>query len=119
MYHRLVIVIFRQHFPLCIKYINELNDLYSSPNIVRLIKSRRTKWEGHVARMEEGRGVHKVLVEKPEGKRPLGRPRRRWEDNIKMDLQEVGRGCGDWMELAKDRNRWRALVSTVMNFGVP
>ena len=66
--------------------------------------------------MEEGRGVHKVLMEKPEGKRPLGRPRHRWEDNIKMDLEEVGRGCGDWMELAQDRDRCRALVSTVMNF---
>ena len=64
-------------------------------------------------RMEEGRGVHKILVGKP-----LGRPRRGWEDNIKMDLQEVGRGCGDWMELAQDRDRWRALVSTVMNFRV-
>ena len=72
-----------------------------------------------MARMEEGRGVHKVLVGKPEGKRPLGRPRRRWEENIKMDLQEVGWGCGDWMELAKDRDRCLALVSTVMNFGVP
>ena len=71
-----------------------------------------------MARIEEGRGVHKVLVGKPEGKRPLGRPRHRWEDNIKLDL-EVGRGCGDWMGLAQDRNRWRALVSTVMNFGVP
>ena len=69
--------------------------------------------------MEEGRGVHKVLVGKPEGKRPLGRPRRRWANNIKMDLQEVGRGCGNWMELAQDRGRLRALVSTVMNFGVP
>ena len=75
----------------------ELNDLYSSPNIVRLIKLRRMRWAGHVARMEEGRGVHKVLVGKLEGKRPLGRPRRRWEDNIEMDLQEVGRGCGDWI----------------------
>ena len=73
---------------------------------------------GHVERMEEGRGVHKVLVWKPGGKRPLERPRRRWEDKIKMDLEEVGRGCGDWMELAQDRDRWRALVSTVMNFGV-
>ena len=72
-----------------------------------------------MARMEEGRGVHKVLVGKPEGKRPLGRTRRRWGDTIKMDLQEVGRGCGDWKELAQDRNRWRALVSTVMNFRVP
>ena len=72
-----------------------------------------------MACMEEGRGVHKVLMGKPEGKRPLGRPRRRREDNIKMDLEEVGRGCGDWMELAQDRDRWRALVSTVMNFWVP
>ena len=95
----------------------ELNSLYS-PNIVRVIKSRRMRWAGHVARMVEGRGVHKVLVGKPEGKRPLGRPWRRWEDNIKMDL-EVGRGCGDWMELTQDRDRWRALVSAVMNFRVP
>ena len=72
-----------------------------------------------MARMEEGRGVHKVLVVKPEGKRPLGRPRLRWEYNIKMDLEEVGRGCVDWMELAKDRDSWRSLVSTVMNFRVP
>ena len=97
-------------------FINLLN---SSTNIVRVIKSRRLRWVGHVARMEEGRGVHKVLVGKPDGKRPLGRPRRRWEDNIKMNLQEVGRGCGDWMRLAQDRDRWRALVSTVMNFRVP
>ena len=69
--------------------------------------------------MEEGRGVHKVLVEKPEGKRPLGRPTHRWEDNIKMVLREVGRGCGGWMELAQDRDRWRALVSRVVNFQVP
>ena len=72
-----------------------------------------------MACMEEGRAVQKVLVGKPEGKRPLGRPRRRWEDNIKMDLQEVGRSCGDWMELAQDRDMWRALVSTGMNFRVP
>ena len=76
-------------------YNEELNDLYCSPNIVQLIKSRRMRWAGHVAHMEEGRGVHKVLVGKPEGKRQLGRPRCRWEDNIKLDLQEVGRGCGD------------------------
>ena len=72
-----------------------------------------------MARMREGRVVHRVLVGKPEGKKPLGRPRRRWEDNIKTDLQEVGVGCGDWMELADDRDRWRALESTVMNFRVP
>ena len=72
-----------------------------------------------MTRMGEGREVHRVLVELPEGKRPLGRPRRRWEDNIKMDLQEVGGGCGDWVELAQDRDRWRALVSTVMNLRVP
>ena len=101
------------------KLHNELNDLYSSPNTVRVIKSRRMRWAGHVARVEEGRGVHVILVGKPEGKRPLGRPRRRWEDNIVMDFQEVGRGCGDWVELAQDRDRWRALVSTVMNFRVP
>ena len=95
------------------------NALYSSPNVVWVIKSRRMRWAGHVARMEEGRGVHKVLVGKPEANRPLRRSRRRWKDNIKMDLQEVGRGCADWMELAQDRDRWRALVSTVMNFRVP
>ena len=97
----------------------ELSDLYSLPNIVRVVKPRRKRWTGHVARMGEGRGVYRVLVGKLEGKRPLGRPRRRWEDNIKMDLQEVGGGCGDCMELAQDRDRWRALVSTVRNLRVP
>ena len=72
-----------------------------------------------MARMEEGRGVHKVLVWKPEGKRPLGRPRRGWNDNIKVDLEEVGKGCGDWTEFAQNRDRWRVLVSTVMNFQFP
>ena len=76
----------------------ELSDLYSLPNIVRVVKSRRMRWTGHVARMGEGRVVHRVLVGKPEGKRLLRRPRRRWEDNNKMDLQEVGGGCGDWIE---------------------
>jgi len=77
------------------------------------------RWAGHVARMGEVRGVHKVLVRKPEGIRSLGRPRRRWEDNIKMDLQEVGGDRGDWMELIRDRDRWRALVGTVRDFRVP
>jgi hypothetical protein len=97
----------------------ELRDLYSLPNIVRVVKSRRMRWVGHVARMGEGRGVHRVLVGKPEGRRPLGRPRHRWEDNIKMDLLEVGGTCGDWMELAQDRDRWRTLVGTVWNLRVP
>jgi len=97
----------------------ELSDLYYLPNIVRVIKSTRMRWAGHLAHLKERRGVHRVLVGKPEGKRPLGRPRRRWEDNIKMDLQEVGGGCEDWMELAQDSDRWRALVTTVMNFRVP
>ena len=83
----------------------ELNDLYSSPNIVRVIKSRRMRWAGHVARMGERKGVYRVLVWKPEGKRPLGRPRHRWEDNIKMDLEKVGCGGTDWIELAQDRDR--------------
>ena len=97
----------------------ELNYLYSLPITVRVVKSRRMRWAGHVARMGEDRHVHRVLVGKPEGKKPLGRPRRRWEDNIKMDLQEVGKGRGDGMELAQDRERWRALVGMVRNFRVP
>jgi len=96
----------------------ELNDLYCSPSIVRVIKWRRMRWAGHVARVSERRGVYRVLVGKPKGKRPLGRPRSRWEDNIKMDLKEVG--CGDmvWIELALDRDKWRALVNAVMNLRV-
>jgi hypothetical protein len=97
----------------------ELIDLYSSPNIVRVIKSRRMRWTGHVARMGERRGAYRVLVGKPEARRPLGRPRRRWEDNIKKDLREVGCGCVDWIGLAQDRDRWRALVSALMNLQVP
>jgi hypothetical protein len=97
----------------------ELNDLYSLTNIVWVVKSRRMRWAGHVARMGDDRGVHRVLVGKPEGKLSLGRPRRRWEDNIKRDLQEVGGSRGDWMELAQDRDRWRALVGTVRDFWVP
>ena len=97
----------------------ELNNLYSSPNIVRVIKSRRMRWAGHVARMGEMRGVYRVLVRKHEGKRPLGRPRCRWEDNIKMDLLEVVCGGVDWIELVQDKDRWRALVNAVMNLRVP
>jgi len=87
--------------------------------VARMGEERGVHRTGHVACMGEERGVHRVLMGKPEGKRPLGRPRRRWEDNIKMDFQEVGRGCGEWMELAQDRDRWRALVSTVRNLRVP
>jgi hypothetical protein len=96
----------------------ELNHLYSSADIIRQIKSRRMRWAGHVARMGEGRNVYRVLVGKPEGKRPLGRPRRRWEDGIKMDLREIGWGCVEWIQLAQDRDRWRAVVSAVMNLRV-
>ena len=87
--------------------------------IVRVIKSRRMRWAGHVARMGEERGAYRVLVGKPGGNRPLGRPRRRWVDNIRMDLQEVGCGYVDWIGLAQDRDRWRTLVSAVMNLRVP
>ena len=97
----------------------ELNDLYCSPIIVQVIKLKRMRWAGHVACMGEGRGVYRVFVGKPEGKRPLGRRRHRWEDNIKMDLQEVGCGGMDWIELAQDRDRWQALVNAVMNLQVP
>jgi hypothetical protein len=87
----------------------ELHDLYSSPNIVRVIKSRRMRCAGHVARMREGKNIYSVLVGRPKGKRPLGKPRRRWEDNIKMDLREIGINGANWIRLAQDRFRWRVL----------
>jgi len=97
----------------------EPNDLYSAPNIARVIKSRRMRWAGHVARMGEERGLYRVLLGKPEGRRPLGRPRRRWVDNIRMYLQEVGCGYMNWIGQAQDRDRWRTFVSAVMNLRVP
>jgi hypothetical protein len=93
--------------------------MYSSPSIIRIMKSRRMRWVGHVARMGEKRNMYRLLVGKPEGKRPLGRPRRGWIDNIKMDLLEIGLGVVGWFGLVQDRYRWRALVSSVMNLRVP
>ena len=97
----------------------ELHSLYRSPNIVRVIKSRRLRWAGHVARIEEGRSAFKILIGKPTGKRPLGRPRRRWEDKIKMDLEEIVINAGNWVDSAQDRNYWRALVNAALNLRVP
>jgi hypothetical protein len=96
----------------------ELHNLYSSPDIIRQVKSRRMRWAVHVARSGEERKVYMVLVGKPEGKRPLGRPRRRWEDGIRMDLRDIGLGGVDWIRLSQDRDRWRAVVSAVMNLRV-
>jgi hypothetical protein len=93
--------------------------MYSSPNIIQVIKSRIMRWAGHVARMGEVRGTYRILVGRPEGRRPLERPRHRWEDNIKMDLQEVGWEGVDWIDMAQDRDRWQALVNAVMNLRVP
>ena len=92
--------------------------MYRSPNIVRVIKSRRLRWAEHVARMEEGRSAFKILTGKPTEKRPLGRPRRRWEDNIRMDLKEIGISAGNWVDSAQDRNYWRALVYVAFNLWV-
>jgi len=97
----------------------ELNDLYCSPNILRVIKSRIMRWAGHVERVGKGRGVYRVLMGKREGKKPFGRSRRRWEDNIKMDIQELCCGGMDWIELAQDRDRWRVLVNSLMSLRVP
>jgi hypothetical protein len=97
----------------------ELCNLYSSPSNIRIVKSRRMKWAGYVAQIGEKRSVYRLLVGKPEGKRPLGRPRRRWRDNIKMDLLEIGLSVVDWIGLAQNRYRWRALVNTMMNLRVP
>jgi hypothetical protein len=97
----------------------ELHGLYCSPSSVKVVKARRMRWAGHVARMGEVRGAYNILVVMPEGRRPLGRPRRRWEDIIKMDLREIGFGDVDLINLAQDRDRWRALVNTVMSFRVP
>jgi hypothetical protein len=97
---------------------DELHSLYSSPNIVSVIKSRRMRWAGHVARRGEGRGVYRVLVGKPEGKIRLGRPSRRWEDNIKLNLRETGIDEAKWIRLAQDRVKWRSFVNTVMNLWV-
>jgi hypothetical protein len=97
----------------------ELHDLYPSPNIVRVIKSRKMRWAGHVARMGQGRGAYWVLVGRPQGKRTLGRPRRKWVDNIKMDLRETVIDGANWIQLAQDRVQWRAFVNTVINLRVP
>jgi hypothetical protein len=105
-------LLYFNHIDSEVSHNEELHDLYSSPSIVRVIKSRRIRWAG------EERGVYRVLVEKPEGKRLLGRPRQRWEDNIKMDLQEVGCGGMGWIGLAQDRDRWRAIVNAVMKLWV-
>jgi hypothetical protein len=97
----------------------ELHGLYSSPSIVRVIKARRMRWVGHVARTREVRGAYNILVERSEGRRPLERPRRRREDNIEMDRREMGFEDVDWIHWARDRDTWRALVNTVMNLRFP
>ena len=100
-------------------HIPKLHALYSSPNIIRSLKLRRMRWVGHVAHMEQSRNAYRVLVGKPEGKRPLGRPRHRWEDNNRMDLREVGCDPGEWIDLAEDRDQWRACIRAVINPRVP
>jgi hypothetical protein len=97
----------------------ELHNLCCSPSIIRIMKSRRMRWAGHVALMGEERNAYRILVGKPQGKRPLGRPRHRWKDNIRMYLREIGWGDMEWIDLAQDTDQWRALVNTVMNLRVP
>ena len=97
----------------------ELHSLYRSPNILRMIKSRRLRWARHVAKMEEDRSAFNILTGKPTRNRPLGRPRRRWEDNIRMDLEEIGINAGNWVDSAQDRDYWRAVVNAVLNLRVP
>jgi hypothetical protein len=97
----------------------ELHNSYSSPNIITMIKSRRMRWAVHVTRMGEKMNAYRIVVRKPEGKRPLGRPRRRWVDNVKIDLREIGWEIMDWIDLAQDRDQWRVLVNTVMNIRAP
>jgi hypothetical protein len=97
----------------------QLLGLHSSPSIIRIMKARRVRWAGHVARMGEKRDAYRLLVGKPEGRRPLGRPGRRWLDNIRMDLLEVGWDDVDWIGLAQDRDRWKALVNSELNLRVP
>ena len=97
---------------------DELHSSYRSPNIDRVIKSRKLRWKGHVARVEEGRSAFKILTGKPTGKRPLGRPGRRWEDNIRMNLEEIGINAGNWVDSVQDRDYWRALVNAALNLRV-
>jgi hypothetical protein len=97
----------------------KLHNLYSSPGIIRMFKSRRMSWAGHVARMGEKRNAYRILVENPEGERPLGRPRRKWVDDNKMDLREIGWDRMDWINPVQDRDQWRALVKAIMNVTVP
>jgi hypothetical protein len=104
---------------LLIYTLTELHNLYSSPSIIRMVKSRRMRWAGHVAQMGAKRNAYRILVGNRERKRPLGRPRRRWMDNIKIDLREIGWDGGDWIDLAQGRDKWRALVRAVMNLRVP
>jgi hypothetical protein len=100
-------------------YEEYIYNVYSSPSIIRTIKSRNMRWAGHVARMGKRRNAYRIFVGKPEGRRSLGRPRHRGVDNIKMDLREIGSDGIDWIDLAQDRDQWRALVNTVMNLRVP